>query len=118
MAGSPVGQAGKDAVFGYGLIQSSFAGQANVVVALRGAMARHVVVVAAAGNDGPAAPPPFPAAEPGVIAVTAVDSHSRPYADGNRGDYVQFAAPGVRVWTPGPTTTGSYHTVPRSPHLS
>jgi len=23
---------------------------------------------------------------------------------------VDFAAPGVRVWTPGPTATGSYHT--------
>jgi hypothetical protein len=97
---------------GTSVINMSFAGETNLVaaLALRRAMARHAIVVAAAGNDGPIAPPPFPAAEPGVIAVSAVDSHSRPYADGNRGDYVQFAAPGVRIWTPGPTATGSYHT--------
>src|SRR5262249_9476540 len=45
-----------------------------------------------------------------VIGVTAVDNHSQPYADANRGDYIDFAAPGVRIWTPGPTATGSYHT--------
>jgi subtilisin family serine protease len=94
------------------VVNMSFSGQANLLaaLALRRAMARHVILVAAAGNDGPTAPPPFPAAEPGVIGVAAVDSHSRPYADGNRGDYIEFAAPGVRIWTPGLTPAGSYHT--------
>jgi hypothetical protein len=94
------------------VINMSFAGEPNTVVALalRRGIAGHAIVVAAAGNDGPTAPPPFPASAPGVIGVAAVDSHSRPYADGNRGDYIQFAAPGVRIWTPGLATTGSYHT--------
>jgi hypothetical protein len=94
------------------VINMSFAGKGNAVVdlALQRALARGAIVVAAAGNDGPAAPPAFPAAEPGVIAVTAVDSHARPYEDANRGDYIDFAAPGVRVWTPGPGATGSYRT--------
>jgi hypothetical protein len=94
------------------VINMSFAGDANGVgaLALRRAMARHAIVVAAAGNGGPTAPPAFPADEPGVIAVTAVDNHSQPYADANRGDYIEFAAPGVRIWTPGPTSPGSYHT--------
>ncbi|MBK8181551.1 MAG: S8 family serine peptidase [Candidatus Competibacteraceae bacterium] len=63
---------------------------------------RKITVVAAAGNGGPAAPPAFPAAYPETIAVTAVDSLLRPYRMANRGDYVTVAAPGVRIWTPGP----------------
>jgi Subtilase family len=94
------------------VINMSFAGDANnvVAVALRRVVNGRAIVVAAVGNEGPAAPPAFPAAEPGVIGVTAVDNRSQPYADANRGDDVDFAAPGVRVWTPGPTTSGSYHT--------
>ncbi|MDB5966516.1 MAG: peptidase and in, kexin, sedolisin [Polaromonas sp.] len=59
-----------------------------------------VVVVAAAGNGGPAAPPAFPAAYPGVIAVTATDAADRAYAWANRGAYIAMAAPGVDVWVP------------------
>jgi len=94
------------------VINMSFTGDANAVAALvlGRVAASHAIVVAAVGNGGPMAPPAFPAAEPGVIGVTAVDNHSQPYADANRGDYVDFAAPGVRIWTPGPTATGSYHT--------
>jgi len=94
------------------VINMSFAGDANAVVALalRRVIADHVIVVAAAGNGGPAAAPAFPSDEPGVIGVTAVDNHSQPYAEANRGDSIDFAAPGVRIWTPGPTAAGSYHT--------
>jgi Subtilase family len=94
------------------VINMSFAGDANAVVALalRRVTAGHAIVVAAAGNGGPTAPPTFPADEPGVIGVTAVDNRSQPYADANRGDYIDFAAPGVRIWTPGPRSPGSYHT--------
>ena len=94
------------------VINMSFAGDANAVVALalRRVTDGRTVVVAAVGNNGPAAPTAFPAAEPGVIGVTAVDNHSEVYADANRGDYVDFAAPGVRIWTPGPAAAGSYHT--------
>ncbi|MGH6929670.1 MAG: S8 family serine peptidase, partial [Dongiaceae bacterium] len=94
------------------VINMSFAGEANAVVALalRQVTAGHSIVVAAAGNSGPAAPPAFPANEPGVIGVTAVDNHSQPYAAANRGDTIDFAAPGVRIWTPGPTAPGSYYT--------
>jgi len=92
------------------VINMSFAGERNAVVAvaLRNAIARHVVVVAAAGNGGASSGPAFPAAETGVIAVTAVDSHAQPYSDANQGNYIAFAAPGVRVWTAGPRPTGSY----------
>jgi hypothetical protein len=94
------------------VINMSFAGDANglVSLALQRVTAGQAIVVAAVGNGGAQAPPTFPAAEPGVIGVTAIDSRSQPYADSNRGDYVDFAAPGVRIWTPGPTAAGSYHT--------
>ena len=59
-----------------------------------------LVLVAAAGNGGPSAAPSYPAAYPGVIAVTAVDAQKRLYARANRGAYVAIAAPGVDVWVP------------------
>lgn len=65
------------------------------------------IIVAAAGNNGPSAPPVFPAAYPEAVAVTAVDSLLRPYRRANRGDYLTLAAPGVRIWTPG-TKGGEY----------
>lgn len=61
---------------------------------------RSVVIVAAAGNDGAQAEPVYPAAYPGVIAVTAIDALERIYERANRGSYVTISAPGVDVWTP------------------
>lgn len=59
-----------------------------------------VVLVAAAGNGGADAPPSYPAAYPGVVAVTAVDAKKQLYTRANRGKYVTIAAPGVDVWVP------------------
>jgi subtilisin family serine protease len=59
-----------------------------------------MTIVAAAGNGGPEAAPTFPAAYPGVIAVTAVDANKKTYQRANRGTYVAIAAPGVDVWLP------------------
>ncbi|HXF53253.1 MAG TPA: S8 family serine peptidase [Hyphomicrobiaceae bacterium] len=58
-----------------------------------------VIFVAAAGNGGPTAPPAYPAAYPPVIAVTAVNKHLNGYPYANRGNYIDVAAPGVRIWT-------------------
>jgi minor extracellular protease Epr len=92
------------------VINMSFAGQPNAVaaLALRRVIDDHAIVVAAVGNGDPTAAPAFPAAEAGVIAVTAVDSFAQSYPDANSGSYVAFAAPGVRIWTPGGTPIGSY----------
>src|SRR5262249_33776071 len=65
------------------------------------------VLVAAAGNAGPAAPPAYPAAYDGVIGVTSVDSQRRLQLDANRGD-VSFAALGVNVRAA--TLNGDYGT--------
>lgn len=58
-----------------------------------------VIVVASTGNDGPRAEPRYPAAYPSVVAVTAVDRGGRVYRRAGRGAHVDFAAPGVEVWT-------------------
>lgn len=57
--------------------------------------ARGHLVVAAVGNDGPAAPPLYPAAYPGVVAVTGVDGRRRALPEAGRGGHVDFAAPGA-----------------------
>ncbi|MBC3869589.1 S8 family serine peptidase [Undibacterium oligocarboniphilum] len=61
------------------------------------------LLVAAVGNDGPAAPPLYPASYAGVIGVSAVDAARRPLPEAARGAQVMFAAPGANmvVATPG-----------------
>lgn len=85
------------------VVNLSLTGSENRLVheALKRLNQRNVWVVAAAGNEGPSAPPAYPAAYPETVSVTAVDSLLRPYRLANRGDYVTVAAPGVRIWTPG-----------------
>ncbi len=84
---------------GVPVINISLSGPRNPAVA--GAIARITkrghVIVAAAGNDGPAAPPVFPGAYDNVIGVTAVDAQNRVYRYANRGAHVDFAARGVAV---------------------
>ena len=60
-------------------------------------IARGLILVAAAGNDGPTYPVAFPAATQGVIAVTAVDTENRVYLSANRGPQIAFSAYGVEV---------------------
>jgi subtilisin family serine protease len=81
------------------VINISLAGPRNLIVdrAIAQASARGRVVVAAAGNGGPAAPPAYPAAVPGALAVTAVDDGGRIYRYANRGEYIRFAARGVGI---------------------
>lgn len=58
-------------------------------------LARGHVLVAAAGNDGPAAPPRFPAAYPGVVAVAAVDARGVLLPESAVGAHVAACADGV-----------------------
>ncbi|MBX3595739.1 S8 family serine peptidase [Sphingomonas sp.] len=53
------------------------------------------VVVAAVGNDGPAAPPAYPASYPQVIAVTGVDARGRALIEAGRATRLDYAAPGA-----------------------
>jgi subtilase family protein len=84
------------------VINMSFVGPRNgqLEELLKAAQRKGIVLVAAAGNAGPKAPPAFPAAFPGVIAVTAVDADDHIYPHANRGSYIAVAAPGVDVLAP------------------
>jgi hypothetical protein len=84
------------------VVNLSLAGHDNLLMrlAVERAAARGVVMVAAAGNEGPNAGPVYPAAYPAVIAAAAVDARREPDPAGNRGDYIAFAAPGVQIWVP------------------
>jgi subtilisin family serine protease len=64
---------------------------------VRNMVARGFLVVAAVGNDGPAAPPLYPAAWPGVVGVTGIDAHGRVLPEAGRGPQVKFAAPGAEM---------------------
>lgn len=81
------------------VINVSLVGPANrtleqVVNAVAG---RGHVIVAAVGNDGPAAPPLYPAAYPGVVGVTGVDPRRRVLPEALQGRQVMFAAPGAQL---------------------
>lgn len=86
------------------VVNLSVAGHGNAVmtIALNKAVEAGLALVAAAGNNGPGAPPAWPAAHPKVIAVTAVDIDMNAYRHANSGDYIDFAAPGVNVATATP----------------
>jgi subtilisin family serine protease len=94
---------------GVRVINLSLSGPANEVLekAIAAAQARGIVIVAAAGNNGAGADPSYPAAYPGVVAVTAVDHELNVYRRATRGPYVDLAAPGVQVWTASAQGTGS-----------
>ena len=51
------------------------------------------------GNGRAKAKPAFPAAHPKVLSVTAIDQKLAPYSHANQGNYIDFAAPGVALWT-------------------
>jgi Subtilase family len=79
------------------VINISLVGPANGLLEqlVRIVTARGHIVVAAVGNDGPGAPPLYPAAYPAVVAVTGVDAHRRVLIEACRGNHVDFAAPGA-----------------------
>lgn len=79
------------------VINISLVGPPNLTLqaAIAALVARGHLVVAAVGNDGPAAPPLYPAAYPGVISVTGVDARRRVLPEAGRGGHVDFAAPGA-----------------------
>lgn len=84
------------------VLNLSFAGPEDPVLrrAIVAANANGVIMVAAAGNNGRAAPAVYPAAYDGVIATTAIDADDRLYKNANVGAYVLISAPGVDILAP------------------
>lgn len=84
---------------GVPVMNLSLSGPANglLEVAVKRAVERGHVVVAAVGNNGPSGEPMYPGAYEPVIGVTAVDRKNKVFRYANRGKHVDFAARGVNV---------------------
>ena len=81
------------------VVSISLVGPRNPLLerAIGKAQARGSVIVAAVGNDGPAAPPSYPASYAGVLAVTGVDKRNRPLIEAGRALHLDYAAPGADI---------------------
>jgi hypothetical protein len=79
-----------------GVVNISLVGPSNAPMkaAIAAMVRRGHLIVAAVGNDGPAAKPLYPAAFDGVVGVTGVDRRNRVLPEAGRGPQVRFAAPG------------------------
>ncbi|MEO9625953.1 MAG: S8 family serine peptidase [Qipengyuania citrea] len=82
------------------VVTISLVGPSNAVLerAIGAAQRKGVVVVAAVGNDGPAAPPAYPASYKGVVAVTAVDGKRRALIEAGRALHLDYSAPGADIY--------------------
>jgi subtilisin family serine protease len=89
------------------IINMSFAGPPDDLLRemLAKANARGIVLIAAVGNAGPRSPPLYPAADAGVIGVTATDMDDKLMPQANRGPQVAVAAPGVEILAVAPDGT-------------
>jgi len=81
------------------VINVSLVGPSNVLLdkAVQAVLRRGHLVVAAVGNDGPAAPPLYPASYAGVVGVTGVTPKRRVLPEAARGPQVVLCAPGADV---------------------
>jgi len=87
-----------------GVVNLSIVGPPNQTLErVVGAMVkRGHLLVAAVGNDGPAALALYPASYPGVVGVSAVDRRGRVLPEAGRGPQVMFAAPGNNMVSAAP----------------
>ncbi|MGH6670947.1 MAG: S8 family serine peptidase [Xanthobacteraceae bacterium] len=86
------------------IVNMSFAGPRDPALAQELQIAREkgILILAAAGNNGPKSPPLYPGADPNVMAVTATDENDHLFRGANQGKYVAIAAPGVNILVPAP----------------
>lgn len=89
------------------VVNVSLVGPRNVLLenVVRMVIARGHIIVAAVGNDGPAAAPLYPASYPDVVGVTGVDSRRKVLLEACRGKQVKFAAPGSEMAAAGLSPT-------------
>lgn len=82
-----------------GVVNISLVGPANRLLerVVDRLAARGHLLVAAVGNDGPAAPPLYPAAYAGVLAIAGVTPSRRVLPEAGQGPHVAFAAPGADI---------------------
>lgn len=84
---------------GVPVVSISLVGPANPLLAraIAAVQSRGMIVTAAVGNDGAAAPPAYPASYGGVIAVTGVDGRGRVLFEAGRASHLDYAAPGADI---------------------
>ncbi|MBT3905644.1 MAG: S8 family serine peptidase [Rhodospirillaceae bacterium] len=84
------------------VINFSIGGPSNRLVrkAVEHADKLGIIMVASAGNNGPfTRKKSYPAAYPPVIAIAASDEYDTVARFSSAGKYVEFTAPGVKIWT-------------------
>ena len=81
------------------VVNISLVGPPNPVLAagIKALQAKGIIIVAAVGNDGPAAPPQYPASYQGVVSVTGVDAKGKPLIEAGKPLHLDFAAPGADI---------------------
>ena len=81
------------------VVSLSLAGPPNAALerVLEVVRAKGIPVVAAAGNAGPKSRPLYPAAYDSTVAVTAISASLKAFRRANRGEHIDFAAPGVDI---------------------
>jgi hypothetical protein len=79
------------------VVTISLVGPKNALLARATALAeaKGLTIVAAVGNDGPAAPPAYPASYPGVLAITGVDARNKVLVEAGHALHLDYAAPGA-----------------------
>lgn len=70
-----------------------------LAAAIHKAIASGITIIASTGNRGPASPPVYPAAYPGVIGVSAVTLEGRAVSFGSSGPDIDLVAPGLAIRT-------------------
>ena len=85
-----------------GTVSISLVGPPNPLLArvVAAAQRRGMTIVAAVGNDGPTAPPAYPASYPGVVAVTGVDARDRVLIEAGRASHLDYAGPAAGFAAP------------------
>ncbi|NJO32495.1 MAG: S8 family serine peptidase [Rhodospirillales bacterium] len=86
------------------VINMSLSGPDNTLLkqAISQVLARHIVIVAAAGRSDRSGTQGYPSRYEGVIAVSSVDHRLRPVRSTMRGKHISLAAPGVGLVLAGP----------------
>jgi subtilisin family serine protease len=89
------------------VINTSIVGPPNRILegVVRLLVNRGHLIVAAVGNDGPAARPLYPAAYAGTVGVTGVNASRQVLREAGRGPHVDFAAPGTDMLAAGTQAT-------------
>jgi len=86
------------------VINLSFTGGRDALIkkVIDKAIQKGIIVVAAGGNGGHWGSTIYPALIPGVLATTAVDENKKLYKMADKGQFIDYSAPGVNILTIAP----------------